>query len=404
MARVHVLRGQDRVFGFTLDEQGTNLPRQYGPWITFKTIELHHDEPYQGVDVSACLDDISKHGFHLTAAHKRITHLALESEQAAHKNVALVLGGGGAAGNAWQIGIIAGLAEAGFDMTEAADLVIGTSSGATVAAHVRSGIPPAELLAAVLSPPVQPVGQTRDRPPSSPPSLPMATVLERMRAIGAAATSAADLRLAMGAFGLESDSTLGPAAAGQRRALVASRLPRLEWPDRPMIVVAVDAHTGELAAFDRYSGVDLVDAVTAATALPGMAPTHSINGTRYINGGVRSADNADLASGYANVVVLTPFSERNGPLPPGQFEGLRRCPEWGNDLASQVEALRKQGSHVEVITPDPESRAAMGTNQMDPATRIPASRAGFAQGKLEATRLATTQSSGNTTRAADFKR
>ena len=77
MARVHVLRGQDRVFGFTLDEQGTNLPRQYGPWTTFKTIELHHDEPYQGVDVSVCLDDIGKHGFHLTAAHKRITHLAV---------------------------------------------------------------------------------------------------------------------------------------------------------------------------------------------------------------------------------------------------------------------------------------------------------------------------------------
>ena len=300
-----------------------------------------------------------------------------------HKNVALVLGGGGAAGNAWLIGIIAGLAEAGLDMTEAADLVIGTSSGATAAAQVRSGIPPAELLTSVLSSPVQPVGQDRGQPPS----LPMATVFERMRAIGAAATSAADLRRAMGAFGLESDAILGPAAAEQRRAMVAARLPRLEWPDRPMIVVAVNAHTGELAAFDRDSGVELVDAVTAATALPGMVPTHSINGARYVNGGVRSTDNADLASGYANVVVLTPLSERSGPLPPGQFEGLRRSPEWGNDLASQVEALRKQGSRVEVITPDADSRAAMGTNQMDPATRIPAALAGFAQGKQEATRV-----------------
>jgi NTE family protein len=296
-------------------------------------------------------------------------------------NVALVLGAGGAAGQAWQIGIIAGLAEAGLDLTEAADLVIGTSSGATTAAQVRSGKPAAELLASVLSPPVQPVGQNREQPPSAP----MATVFERMRAIGVAATSAAELQRAMGAFGLESDSILGPAAAGQRRATVAARLPRPEWPDRPMIVVAVDAHTGELAAFDRDSGVDLADAVTAATALPGMAPTHSINGTRYINGGVRSADNADLASGHANVVVLAPFSERSGPLPEGQFEGLRRFP--GADLASQVEALRKQGSHVEVITPDTDSRAAMGTNQMDPATRIPAARAGFAQGKQEATRV-----------------
>jgi NTE family protein len=300
------------------------------------------------------------------------------------KNVALVLGGGGSAGHAWTIGVIAGLDEAGIDMTEAADLVIGTSSGATAAAQVRSGISPAELLAAILSEPVPPVGQKRP----SPPGPPMATVYERIRAIGAAAISAADLQRAMGAFGLESDATLGPVAAEQRRAMVAARLPHQQWPDRPMIVTAVNAHTGELAAFDRDSGVDLVDAVTAGTALPGVVPTHSINGTRYINGGVRSAENADLASGYANVVVLSPFGERSGTLPAGQFEGIRRSPEWGTDLASQVEALRRQGSRVEVITPDADSRAAMGTNQMDPATRIPAARAGFTQGKQEATRLA----------------
>ncbi len=106
---------------------------------------------------------------------------------------------------------------------------------------------------------------------------------------------------------------------------------------------------------------------------------------------MRSGENADLASGYANVVVLSPFGGPNrtpperGEGPAGQFEGLRKFP--GADLASQVEALRKQGSHVEVITPDAGSRAAMGTNQMDPATRIPAARAGFAQGKQEATRV-----------------
>lgn len=302
------------------------------------------------------------------------------------RSLALVLGGGGAAGHAWTIGIIAGLGEAGVDMTQAADLVIGTSSGATAAAQVRSGLSPAELLASVLSPPVPSAGKSREAPPS-PPSLPMSRVFERMRAIGAAATSAVDLQRAMGAFGLESDSILGSDAAEQRRAMVAARLPSPEWPDRPMIVVAIDAQTGELAAFDCNSGVDLVDAVTASTALPGMAPTHNIKGARYINGGVRSTENADLASGYANVVVISPFGGRSGMLPAGQFEGLRRLPEWGTDLASQVEALRKQGSRVEVITPDTDSQAAMGTNQMDPATRIPAARAGFAQGKLEAARV-----------------
>ncbi len=298
-------------------------------------------------------------------------------------DLALVLGGGGAAGNAWEIGIVAGLAEAGLDMTEAADLVIGTSAGATAAVQVRSGVSPAELLASVLSPPVRPLGPDRERTPS----LPMAMVFERMRAISAAATSAVDLQRAMGAFGLESDSMLRPGAE-QRRAAVAARLPRPEWPDRPLVVTAIDARTGELTAFDRDSGVDLVDAVTASTALPGLVPTVNINGCHYINGGVRSSENADLAAGYANVVVLAPLGGRDQARPQaGQFEGLRRSPEWGTDLASQVEALRQGGSHVVVITPDGEARAAMGTNQMDPATRFPAARAGFAQGKREAARL-----------------
>jgi len=297
-------------------------------------------------------------------------------------HIALVLGGGGAAGNAWEIGIIAGLAEAGLDLAQVAELVIGTSAGASTAVQVRSGIPAAELLASVLSPPARPIGQNRGQQ-QPPPSLPMATVFERMRAIGAAATSADDLQRAMGAFGLESDAILEP-GAGSRRAIVAGRLPSHEWPDRPMVVTALDAYTGELAAFDRDSGVDLVDAVTASTALPGLSPTVAINGSRYFDGGVRSTENADLASGYANVVILSPLGGRT-ETPPGQFEGLRRFP--GQDPESQAETLRQQGSHVELITPDPDSRAAMGTNQLDLATRIPTAQAAYAQGKQAATRL-----------------
>jgi NTE family protein len=296
------------------------------------------------------------------------------------KNLALVLGGGGSAGHAWLIGVIAGLAEAGLDLTQA-DLVIGTSAGATAAAWVRSGAPAADLYASVLAEQARPAIQPGERPPS----LPMPVVFERMRAIGAAAASAADLQQAMGAFGLESDAILERGAA-QRRALVASRLPRADWPDRPMIVTALDARTGELTAFDAGSGVGLVDAVAASTALPGLVPTVAIGGARYIDGGVRSAENADLAAGYAKVVVLSPLGGRPRPEP-GQFEGLRRDPAWRTDLASQVEDLRGQGSQVEVITPDAGSRAAMGANMMDPAARIPAARAGFAQGRQEAARL-----------------
>ena len=124
----------------------------------------------------------------------------------------------------------------------------------------------------------------------------------------------------MGAFGLECDPILEPGAE-QRRATVAARLPSCEWPQRPMIVVAVNAHTGDLAAFDRESGVDLVDAVTASTAAPGLVATVSINGERYIDGGMRSLDNADLASGYAYVVVLSPLSGRSESAPRRSVRG-----------------------------------------------------------------------------------
>jgi len=297
-----------------------------------------------------------------------------------HKNTALVLGGGGSAGNAWLIGIVAGLAEAGLDLTERADLVIGTSAGANAGLQLRSGVPPAELLARTLTPsPAQPAGHARPQPPQ------MDAVFEQMRSISAAATSAAELQRAMGQYGLESDARFAPDIAEKRRAMIAARNPVKDWPERAMVIVAVRADTGELATFERDAGVDLLDATIAATALPGAGPTHEIDGVRYISGGVRSADNADLAAGYTNVIVLSPFSLRTGPLPPGQFEGLRRPP--GADLASEVAVLRRAGSHVEVVTPDDESRTAMGTNQMDPATRIPSARAGYEQGKREALRI-----------------
>ncbi|WP_295123598.1 patatin-like phospholipase family protein [uncultured Leifsonia sp.] len=323
-------------------------------------------------------------------------------ESPSSHGIALVFGGGGSAGNAWQLGVIAGLADAGYDLTELADLVIGTSAGSTAGAAVRSGIPAAELYEAALLAPPRPGGAAAasgaesasgtataapegsgGRPQGRPQGIPQQELFERLRAIGAAAGTAEELHRALGAFALESDAVLRPGAE-QRRALVASRLPRQDWPERPLLVVALNARTGELVTFDRTSGVDLADAVTASTALPGGTATHVIDGEHYINGGVRSAENADLAAGYATVIVLSPFG---GPdwQRPGQFEGIRRFPGYGLD--DQVEALRAHGSRVVVITPDPASLEAMGANQMDPATRPPSARAGFAQGRREAVRV-----------------
>ena len=74
---VHIFRGDGRVFGFTEDSAGANLPRQYGTWNAFKTLELTRGAPQPGVNVDECLDDIEAHGFHLTDAHVRITPQAV---------------------------------------------------------------------------------------------------------------------------------------------------------------------------------------------------------------------------------------------------------------------------------------------------------------------------------------
>jgi hypothetical protein len=71
---VYIFRGPGRVFGCTEDATGANLPSKFSPWTTFKSIELSRDgAPTPGVDTKACLEDIEKHGFHITDAHVRIT-------------------------------------------------------------------------------------------------------------------------------------------------------------------------------------------------------------------------------------------------------------------------------------------------------------------------------------------
>lgn len=93
---------------------------------------------------------------------------------------------------------------------------------------------------------------------------------------------------------------------------------------------------------------------------------------RFIDGGYRTnADNADLASGYDRVLVLSPRGGRS--FHPG---------EWGTHLSTQIDALRAQGSLVETVFPDAASLEAFGDNMMNPATRVPAARAGFTRGSI----------------------
>jgi NTE family protein len=296
------------------------------------------------------------------------THLVpVEGERA------LVLHGGGSAGHAWEIGIIAGLCEAGLDVTQA-DLIIGTSAGATVAAQITS-TKPAELLAAI-------IGASQTRTNSAGPDQgrgalgPSANHMEVTSSIIASAMNPEDMRRKMGAAALEMDATSDDSNQRHWRATVAARLSSHYWPDQLVLITAVNAHTGEPVVFDRHSGIDLVDAVAASTSNGFGVPPYAIGDTRYIDGGYRRNENADLAVGYERVLVLSPFGGRT-----------RHPLEWGMQLSAQVDELRTSGSRVESIFPDSDALVAFGTNMMDLSTRLPAAQAGCIQGKTLGQRL-----------------
>jgi NTE family protein len=269
-----------------------------------------------------------------------------------------VLGGGGVAGIAWHTGLLAGLLEGGVDVRDA-DVVVGTSAGATVAAQITGGTPLGDLLARQ----VDPALQTPELPPALDPEEMMFFFLDAHDG----AADAQDVRRRLCAMALEAETY--PEA--DRHAVIAARLPVHRWPRSDLRIVAVDAQTGVERVFGPASGVDLVDAVAASCAVPGGFPPVTIGGRRYVDGGVRSAENADLAAGCDRVLVLQVVAN------PGS-----------TDLDDQLATLREQGSRVSVIRPDTAATAALGPDLLDPAVRAAAAHAGHAQGLRSAAAVA----------------
>jgi len=260
---------------------------------------------------------------------------------------ALVVGGGGVTGVAWELGMLAGLAEAGVDLSTA-DLMVGTSAGSVVGAQFASGIPVEELYARQLA-------------------AAGAEIAARM-STGAVlrwvwtALSSRDPQRARARIGRMALAAKTIPEA-ERRAVIESRLPGPDWPERRLLIAAVDAESGQFRAFDRESGVSLVDAVGASCAVPGVWPPVTIDGRRWIDGGARSSANADLAAGCERIVVLAPLTVGFGPMP---------------SVAAQARELRKH-ARVAVVSPDRAAKRAIGRNVLDPARRAPSARAGRSQ-------------------------
>ncbi|WP_079194256.1 patatin-like phospholipase family protein [Streptomyces sp. CB02923] len=262
---------------------------------------------------------------------------------------ALVLGGGGYTGVGWEIGMLAGLVEAGVGLATA-DVVIGTSAGSLVGAQLTSGrLTPDDLFARQLAPVT---GETAARMG--------ARELARFAYLALRSRDAVDFGVRMGRLALGARAATGPG----RRDAIARRLVSHDWPARRLMITAVNAATGQRTAFDDTSGVELVDAVSASCAVPGVWPPVRIGGRWWIDGGVHSSANADLAAGYGRVVVLAPIASGGGPVATARSQGA---------------ALARRGARVCVLVPDRAARAAFGRNVLDPAKRADAARAGRRQ-------------------------
>jgi NTE family protein len=266
------------------------------------------------------------------------------------QRTALVLGGGGVTGIAWEIGVLAGLARAGVDLT-GADLVVGTSAGSVVGAQLTGGADLEVLFARQLEPPTgeQAARMTR--------SALLRYGLAALRSRG----DDVGFRRRIGALALGAERAGLTPTEQERLDVIGSRLISLEWPDRDLRITAVDAETGEFRVLDRTSGVPLLQAVAASCAVPGVYPPVTIDGRRYVDGGMRSAANADLAEGYDRVVVLAPIPRGMGPL------------------ASVDAQVTGMVARVAVVSPDDAGRRAIGRNVLDPAARAGSARAGRAQ-------------------------
>jgi NTE family protein len=262
---------------------------------------------------------------------------------------ALVLGGGGITGIGWELGVIAGLAEAGVRLQDA-DLVVGTSAGSVVGAQLLSGTPVEDLYAAQLRPATGEIAASLG-----------AGALVRWILVSLSSRDEMTVRARMGRMALHTKTA---ATAEERRAVISSRLPSSDWPTRArLLVTAVEASTGAFRVFDRDSGVDLVDAVAASCAVPMVWPPIPIAGHAYVDGGVRSSANADLATGADRVVVIAPIA---------------RAARASGRIDRQLATLGPGVPSV-TVTPDKAARAAFGRNVLDPARRAPAARAGREQ-------------------------
>ena len=290
---------------------------------------------------------------------------------------ALVLGSGGPIGIAWQAGLLAGLAESGVDLADA-DFIVGTSAGSFVGAQIAMGKEPGALVESMLS-----IGLPISGPSAEPD---FATFIDKMVDAVSGKRSARDVRAEIGRWALESE-TISEEVFLAVVGHLFSELADDAWPQRNYACTAVDALSGEFVVWNKDAGAAMKRAVASSCSVPGLFPPITINGRRYIDGGTRSATNADLASGYDTAVVVAVSGAAGDPMLAEQFR---------RQLDRELVMLRERGTRVELIVPDGASLEAFGGNLMDPARSADAAQTGLSQGSTQAASLGAVWQSANT--------
>jgi NTE family protein len=293
---------------------------------------------------------------------------------------ALVLGGGGPVGIAWECGLLAGLAEAGVDLSQA-DFIVGTSAGSFVGAQIAMGQDikalAAPFLATKLAPPkdaAKPASPTRQAGP--PPDL--SFLFKKMAEAASGQRPAEEVRAELGAWAAEA-SPMSEEAFIQSFGRFLAGLPDDAWPTKAYACTAVDIETGAFHLWRKADGVGLARAVASSCSVPGVYPPITLKGRRYMDGGMRSPVNADVATGYDTVVVVALSVAVGG--------GEKAAARAKAQLDGELQVLRDGGARVELVAPNAAAQAAFGPNLMDARKRPGAAQAGLDQAREAAEAL-----------------
>jgi NTE family protein len=285
------------------------------------------------------------------------------------KDRALILGGGGPVGIAWELGLAAGLEEGGVRIVQA-DRIIGTSAGSFAGAALASGRPAEALVRAQVAQ-AERAAAARGSDAKPPPVPDLGPLMRFMARKPVDREMPVELCAEIGAFALAAKTMPQEAFIASFGSLTSAGE---KWP-RGFACTAVDAVDGSFHLWEESSGVELGRAIASSCSVPGIFPPITIGGRRYIDGGMRSATNIDLAKGYERVLVVAVLSNLAIDM---MRAGIQR----------EIEILKEAGAKVELIVPDAKCLAAFGNNLMDASRRGGVALAGVAQGRAEAKRIA----------------